>query len=73
MAEVHGNRINPSDYEGQVVWLCFWRVGCPPYREGMPGLHEFYAQFKDKDLVILGFNNSNDENPPIGKTVVVCC
>jgi peroxiredoxin/outer membrane lipoprotein-sorting protein len=56
LASADGGRIRLSDYRGQVVWLNFWKAGCPPCREELSHLQEMHRQFSDKGLVILGFN-----------------
>jgi thiol-disulfide isomerase/thioredoxin len=38
LTSVDGGRIKRSDFRGKTVWLCFWRVGCPPCRQEMPYL-----------------------------------
>ncbi len=54
-------KIKLSDYRGKVVWLFFWRVGCPPCRQELPILEELYRKYEAKGLVILGFNCSDDK------------
>ncbi len=48
-----------SDYKGKVIWLCFWRIGCPPCREEIPYLEKIYQKFKDSGLIVVGFNNAD--------------
>jgi peroxiredoxin len=60
LASVDGGRIRLSNYRGKAVWLCFWRIGCPPCIENMPHLQEVYAKFKDRGLVILGIDCADD-------------
>jgi len=43
-----------SRYRGSVVVMNLWATWCPPCREEMPALQRFYAQNKDKGLVVLG-------------------
>jgi peroxiredoxin len=45
-----------SDHQGEVVWLVFWRVGCPPCRYEFPHLEKLYKEFKDDGFLVLGFN-----------------
>lgn len=49
-----------SDFRGKAVWLYLWQVGSPSCREEMPLLQSFYESCKDKGLVILGLNHTDD-------------
>jgi peroxiredoxin len=60
LLSVDGNKIKLSDYRGNVVWLTFWRVGCPPCREQIPYLEGLYRKHKNKGLVVLGFDYADD-------------
>jgi peroxiredoxin/outer membrane lipoprotein-sorting protein len=60
LTSVGGGRIKLSDFRGKTVWLCFWRVGCPPCRQEMPYLQSLYAKYKDQGLVVLGVNVLDD-------------
>jgi peroxiredoxin len=60
LTSVDGGRIKLSDFRGKAVWLCFWRVGCPPCRQEMPYLQSLYAKSRDRGLVVLGVNVSDD-------------
>ncbi|MHC4121451.1 MAG: redoxin domain-containing protein [Planctomycetota bacterium] len=53
-------RIKLSDYRDKVVWLTFWRVGCPPCREEIPYLEKLYGKHKSKGLIVLGFDFADD-------------
>ncbi len=59
---IDGKKIRLSDYRGKVVWLVFWRVGCPPCREEIPYLQKLYEKYQDKGLVVIGFNVADDKN-----------
>lgn len=60
LASIDGGRIRLSQFQGKPVWLCFWRVGCPPCRVEMPYLQDIYTKCKDRELVVLGINVSDD-------------
>jgi peroxiredoxin/outer membrane lipoprotein-sorting protein len=62
LAVADGKQVRLSDHQGQVVWLCFWRVGCPPCRDEMPFLQDLHTKYSDKGLVVLGFNSADDRN-----------
>jgi peroxiredoxin/outer membrane lipoprotein-sorting protein len=55
------SKIKLSDYRGNIVWLTFWRVGCPPCREQIPFLEQLYNKHKNKGLVVLGFDFADDK------------
>ncbi len=57
---VDGSTIKLSDYRGKIIIINFWRVGCPPCRKGIPYLEELYRKYKDKGLVVIGFNCDDD-------------
>ena len=59
---IDGSRFKLSDYRGKVVWLVFWRVGCPPCRYEFPHLEKLYKNYKEAGLVVLGFNCSDDKD-----------
>lgn len=56
-----GGKIKLSAYKGKVIWLYIWRCGSPPCREAMPHLQKLSDKHKDKGLVILGFNCTDDK------------
>lgn len=60
LAGAGGERIRLSDYRGKPLWLCFWRIGCPPCREELPFLQELYTKTKDQGFVVLAVNVSDD-------------
>lgn len=60
MESVDGDRIRLSDYRGKVIWLNFWRLGCPPCVAELPYLQQMYTDYKSDGLVILGVNVSDD-------------
>ncbi|MHC4244139.1 MAG: redoxin domain-containing protein [Planctomycetota bacterium] len=61
LLSVDGGKIKLSDYRGKVIWLYIWQCGSPSCREAMPHLQALSEKFKDKGLVILGFNCFDDK------------
>jgi peroxiredoxin/outer membrane lipoprotein-sorting protein len=61
-ASTSGKAIRLSSYKGKVVWLCFWRVGCPPCREEFPYLETVYQQYRRKGLIVLGYNCADERS-----------
>lgn len=52
-----GTTLNLSDLNGQVVMLNFWATWCPPCREEMPTMQQYYDQYKNEGFTILAVNN----------------
>ncbi len=53
--------IKLSDFRGKVVVLDFWATWCGPCMMAMPNTNKAARAFKDKDVVILGVNVSDDK------------
>ena len=52
-----GQTVKLSDYRGKnPVWVNFWASWCAPCKQEMPAMEELYQQYKDKGLVILGYD-----------------
>ena len=54
LADLDGNVINFSAYEGQVIMLTFWGTWCGPCRQEIPDFIELYDKYNDKGLEIVG-------------------
>ncbi len=54
LIDLNGGEISLSDYEGKVLYLNFWATWCPPCRAEIPDFIEFYKEYKDQGLEILG-------------------
>ena len=61
LLSVDSSKIKLSDYRGKVIWLYIWQCGNPSCREVMPYLQKLSEKYKDKGLVILGFNYTDDK------------
>ena len=61
LPSISGSKIKLSDYQGKVVWLYIWQCGNLTCRENIPILQKFHEEHKDKGLVILGFNYTDDK------------
>jgi len=57
-----GTSFRLSQNRGKLVWLCFWRIACPPCREELPHLGKLSERYGGSDLVIVGFNFADDRN-----------
>jgi len=44
------------DFRGQVVLVNLWATWCPPCREEMPALQEFYEKYKNDGFVLIAIN-----------------
>jgi len=56
LKDVQGNEISMSDLKGKVVYLNFWAMRCPPCKDEIPDFVEFYSQYKDKGVEIIGIH-----------------
>ncbi|MHC4537694.1 MAG: redoxin domain-containing protein [Planctomycetota bacterium] len=61
LLSVDDNKIKLSDYRGKIIWLYIWQCGSPSCREAMPHLQALSEKYKNKGLVILGFNCFDDK------------
>mgnify|MGYP006275959405 CR=1 FL=1 len=52
LTNFEGGEVALSDYRGKYVVLNFWATWCPPCREEMPNLNQFYEENKN-DFVVL--------------------
>lgn len=50
-----GDKVSLSDFYGKKVILNFWATWCPPCKDEMPEMEDFYKENKD-EVVILAIN-----------------
>jgi len=55
-----GGKISLSDNRGKIVWIYIWRAGEPDCREEISHLQKLYERYKNKDMIIVGFNCFDD-------------
>ena len=58
LQDLSGKPVSLSDFKGKVVFIDFWASWCPPCRELMPKLQEFYQSNKDT-VIIVGISGDN--------------
>ena len=54
LADLNGNILNFSAYEGQVIMLTFWGTWCGPCRQEIPDFIELYDKYNKEGLEIVG-------------------
>ncbi|WP_051276506.1 TlpA family protein disulfide reductase [Desulfovirgula thermocuniculi] len=58
-----GKKVTLSSLRGKPVVLNFWATWCPPCREEMPAIQEFYRQ-KGREVEVLAVNLTSSERSP---------
>ena len=54
LADLSGNEVSLSEFEGKVVVLDLWATWCPPCRQEIPFLASLYEELKDDGLEVVG-------------------
>ncbi len=60
VTSLKGENFNLDALRGKVVVLNFWFIGCAPCRVEIPGLNKLVDEFKDQEVIFIGFA-LNDE------------
>lgn len=56
-----GETTTIEDYLGKKILLNFWATWCPPCKEEMPYMNEFYMEYEGEDYVVLAVNVTSTE------------
>jgi len=62
LEDLNGESYKLSELKGKIVFLNFWATWCPPCREEMPHMQEFYEKYKDRGVVLLAVSPASVEN-----------
>jgi peroxiredoxin len=61
LSSLEGGIVSLSDFEGKAVMLNFWGTFCEPCVKEMPLIQQYYEQYQDQNLVVLGVNLDEPE------------
>jgi cytochrome c biogenesis protein CcmG/thiol:disulfide interchange protein DsbE len=59
LKDVQGGSRSLADYHGQVVLVNLWATWCPPCKQEMPALQDFYDKYKENGFVILAIDDGD--------------
>ena len=60
LTSLEGVKYTLSDLKGKVVFVNLWATWCPPCRQELPSMVQFYDMFQKKDLEILSVSEDAD-------------
>jgi peroxiredoxin len=58
-----GFEVRLNDFKGKTIILNFWATWCPPCKAEMPDLQSVHNLLNQQEVVILGINQTNQDNP----------
>lgn len=57
---INGKRYSNSDLRGKILVINFWFKGCAPCVAEMPSLNKLRNEFKDKNVLFIGFASDTE-------------
>lgn len=60
--DIMGNQYQLSNLKGNMIIVNVWASWCKPCQYEMPALQEIYEKYKDRGLIILAVNNTQQDN-----------
>ncbi len=63
LADPQGARYDFASLRGKPVILNLWATWCPPCREEMPAIEQYYEEYRQQGLVVLAVNATNQDYP----------
>ncbi|RFU70407.1 TlpA family protein disulfide reductase [Peribacillus saganii] len=68
LSDLDGNTVKLSDLKGKKVMLNFWATWCPPCKEEMPAMQDFYNEMDDNEAILsVNIDPENDVKDFAGK------
>lgn len=62
LTNASGDAVSLADYKGSVVLVNLWATWCPPCREEMPTLSDFYDKYRSRGFILLGVDQGETTN-----------
>ncbi len=69
LPSTQGDTVSLSDFEGKVLLLDFWYIGCKPCVEKLPALQQLHEKYKDQGLVVIGLEVLKNDPEQINRFV----
>ncbi len=63
LADPKGGHYELASLRGKPVIVSFWATWCPPCRAEMPTIQQYYQQYQQQGLVVLGVNATSQDYP----------
>ena len=63
LSDAEGKLHSLSEYRGKIVVMDFWATWCGPCKEVMPRMQKLYERYQDKEVVVLGVNSWENNDP----------